>query len=186
MVNASSIGLGTETSLHTPKSVDDKLSRESEIVSCELGSLVKSTLCLGISDSIEDWICTDLGRFKRSMAIMEPKPGLRMLPGDGGTDRALAFFFLAVEIVVDYPWKPKHHGNGRPVNQKSTYKSTAAHQAVTSAEPIASNAIIKVPMDSIPISPKAEGEFLVNSAPAFEMSGGLEDHSLVSAMKLSP
>ncbi|GMH06000.1 hypothetical protein Nepgr_007840 [Nepenthes gracilis] len=83
-------------------------------------------------------------------------------------------------------WKLKHHGNGRPANQKSTYESTATHQAVTSAEPIASNAIIKVPVDSIPISPKAEGEFLVNSAPAFGMSGGLEDRSLVSAMKLSP
>ncbi|GMH22862.1 hypothetical protein Nepgr_024705 [Nepenthes gracilis] len=79
-------------------------------------------------------------------------------------------------IVVDYQWKPKHQGNGRPANQKITSKSTAAKQAVvnlnpdvvsvTSTEPEASNAFEKVPVDSISISPKEKVEILVNSMPA--------------------
>ncbi|GMH22186.1 hypothetical protein Nepgr_024029 [Nepenthes gracilis] len=51
---------------------------------------------------------------------------------------------------------------------------------------MASNAIKKVPVDSISISPKANVEILVNSAPASGMSDGLEDHSLVSDLNLSP
>ncbi|GMH22184.1 hypothetical protein Nepgr_024027 [Nepenthes gracilis] len=41
----------------------------------------------------------------------------------------------AVVIVVDYQWKPKHHGNGRPANQKNTSKSTAANQAIVNLNP---------------------------------------------------
>ncbi|GMH22201.1 hypothetical protein Nepgr_024044 [Nepenthes gracilis] len=101
-----------------------------------------------------------------------------------------------VVIVVDYQRKPKHNGNGCPANQKNSSKSTAAKQAVvnlnpdvvsvTSAEPEASNAIEKVPVDSISISPEEKVEILVNSTPASGMSGRLEDHSLDSDLNLAP
>ncbi|GMH07545.1 hypothetical protein Nepgr_009385 [Nepenthes gracilis] len=58
--------------------------------------------------------------------------------------------------------------------------------SVTFAKLEASTAIEKVPVDSISISPKAKLEILVNSAPASGMSRGLEDHSLVSDLNLSP
>ncbi|GMH09757.1 hypothetical protein Nepgr_011598 [Nepenthes gracilis] len=91
----------------------------------------------------------------------------------------------AIEIVVDYQGKPKHHGNGRPASQKSTSKvpfSLDGHQAgnnsqnlilnhaVTTAESKASNDIKKVPVDPIPISPKAKMEILGACAASGEYS----------------
>ncbi|GMH25878.1 hypothetical protein Nepgr_027721 [Nepenthes gracilis] len=86
-----------------------------------------------------------------------------------------------------------------------------ADEAVTSTEPGASNANNKAPVDTLKrapdvdgaedgtsilvslsanvgfdsISPKANVEYLVNSAPASGMSGGLVEHSLVSDMNIS-
>ncbi|GMH03507.1 hypothetical protein Nepgr_005346 [Nepenthes gracilis] len=97
---------------------------------------------------------------------------------------------------VSFKWKLKHHGNGRPAIQKNTSKSTAAKQAVvnlnpdvvsvTFAEPEASIAIEKVPMDSISISPEEKVDILVNSTSASGMSGRSKDYSLDSMLNLSP
>ncbi|GMH12945.1 hypothetical protein Nepgr_014786 [Nepenthes gracilis] len=95
-----------------------------------------------------------------------------------------------VVIVVDYQWKPKHHGNGRPAIHKNTSKSTAAKLAVmnlnpdvvsvTSAELEASITIEKVPVDSISISLEEKVDILVNSTSTSGMSGRSEDLSLAS------
>ncbi|GMH03420.1 hypothetical protein Nepgr_005259 [Nepenthes gracilis] len=102
----------------------------------------------------------------------------------------------AAAAVLLMMWKPKHHGNGRPAIQKNTSTSTAAKQAVvnlnpdvvsvTSAEPEASIAIEKVPVDSISISSEEKVDILVNSTSSSGMSGRTVDHSLDSVLNLSP
>ncbi|GMH31847.1 hypothetical protein Nepgr_033691 [Nepenthes gracilis] len=97
-----------------------------------------------------------------------------------------------VEFVVDYQWKPIHHGLSRPANHKSTRMNSAAHLVTKnltpdvvsagcgnscSAEPMASKAIKQVPLDSILISPKAKIDSVVFSVPTSGLPGGLEVHS---------
>ncbi|GMH10625.1 hypothetical protein Nepgr_012466 [Nepenthes gracilis] len=91
-----------------------------------------------------------------------------------------------------------HHGIGRPANHESTSMSTATHQVVKNSTPdvvsvgcgnprSAEPKFPKLsPVDSIPISPKAKVDSLVNSEPTSGMPGGLEDHSLSSDMSLLP
>ncbi|GMH03499.1 hypothetical protein Nepgr_005338 [Nepenthes gracilis] len=53
-----------------------------------------------------------------------------------------------------------------------------------SAEPMASKAIKQVPLDSTPISPKAKIDSVVFSVPTSGLSGGLEDHSSNSDLRV--
>ncbi|GMH11626.1 hypothetical protein Nepgr_013467 [Nepenthes gracilis] len=95
----------------------------------------------------------------------------------------------AVKIVVDYQGKPKQHGNGHPANQKSTSNpfSLDGLQAGDNSQSLTLNhAVTTVEQKAFPISPKAKIEVLVNFVPGSQMSGGLEDHSLVLDMKLLP